>query len=268
MKKLNPKNIEINLERANPKSIQSANTVFHYVNRISYLYDMLENKEMYPRYCKEDLRPFNIDIKYIWIAMKCFCDIPLHKIKSHKKEYGDYCIGLSKEWGIDNELQPVFYYNENSNLVNVMKKAYEASMEYAGDDELLNDISGVLNENFKFMKSHTGEDPKINKIKCFTDEKEWRYVPNISDDFEFGEIIADQTIINNDDILKQYNNTLRDHDEYALKFDYDDIKYLFVKNDYQRGQLIKIILSSNELDKKKYRLISKINVWDETEGDF
>ena len=33
-------------------------------------------------------------------------------IKDHKFEYGGYCIGFDKQWGVKKQLQPVIYYNE------------------------------------------------------------------------------------------------------------------------------------------------------------
>ena len=85
---------------------------------------------------------------------------------------------------------------------------------------------------------------------------------------EFEELIIDSKIIDNIDIVESYNRELKKYDDYCLKFEYDDIKYIFVKKSKERDSLIKLILKCNEEDKVKYRLISCIRVWEEVRGDF
>ena len=111
-----------------PKSEQSANTFFHFMNRYNFLKEIIKDKKLYPRYCEEDFNLLNLDFKQIRIAMKCFCDIPLHKVDSHRKTYGDYCIGLTKSWGIKNGLQPAIYYNPNCGISQSIKKSFDAGM--------------------------------------------------------------------------------------------------------------------------------------------
>src|SRR5664280_163726 len=48
------------------------------------------------------------------IACVCFCDLPFDRIDDHKKQYGQYCIGMSKEWAMDNGITPVRYIHKNS----------------------------------------------------------------------------------------------------------------------------------------------------------
>ena len=55
-----------------PVSYQSANTFFHFVNKFNYLNEMISDKKIYPRYCKESLEYLDLDIKNISVAMKCF----------------------------------------------------------------------------------------------------------------------------------------------------------------------------------------------------
>lgn len=152
-----------------PVSYQSANTFFHFVNKFNYLNEMISDKKIYPRYCKESLEYLDLDIKNISVAMKCFCNIPLHMVQAHKKEYGTYCIGLTKEWGIRNNLQPVIYYNQESSFYNSIRKSYNAAMQYSSDDDALADIGEMTNYVFKYMKPVIGWDLKTKRIKDFTD---------------------------------------------------------------------------------------------------
>lgn len=251
-----------------PKSEQSANTFFHFMNRYNFLKEIIKDKKLYPRYCEEDFSLLNLDFKQIRIAMKCFCDIPLHKVDPHRKAYGDYCIGLTKSWGIKNGLQPVIYYNPNCGISQSVKKSFDAAIRYSENDENIDEVAEIINTTLKYLKSINGKDLKTDKIKDFTDEKEWRFVPNLDNQTGFEEVIIDSKIINNIDIVESYNREIKKYDDYCLQFEYADIKYIFVKTSKQRDNLIKLILKCNEDDSVKYRLISCIKVWQEVRGDF
>jgi hypothetical protein len=48
--------------------------------------------------------------------MISFCDIPLSLAKNQIERYGSYAMGMTKEWGIHNNLNPVVYLEKNSLL--------------------------------------------------------------------------------------------------------------------------------------------------------
>ena len=48
--------------------------------------------------------------------MVCFCDIPLNLAGNHRKVYGDYALGLRKEWAIENAICPVLYLADDGEL--------------------------------------------------------------------------------------------------------------------------------------------------------
>ena len=161
-----------------PKSEQSANTFFHFMNRYNFLKEIIKDKKLYPRYCEEDfnllnlqnfhfIRRFNLlnlDFKQIRIAMKCFCDIPLHKVDSHRKTYGDYCIGLTKSWGIKNGLQPAIYYNPNCGISQSIKKSFDAAIRYSENDENLDEVAEIINTILKYLKCINGKDLIIQTL--------------------------------------------------------------------------------------------------------
>jgi hypothetical protein len=92
------------------KSTISANTLFHFTSKLDYITNILTN-EFTPRYCMESFGYLNEENNLLEIAlpMVCFCDIPLSQIRNHIKNYGGYAIGLLKEWGISNGINPVMY---------------------------------------------------------------------------------------------------------------------------------------------------------------
>ena len=261
----NPSNVKF--DKKLPKSYQSADSFFHFMNKFEYLAEILCDKKIYPRYCKESLELFDISISEVMILMKCFCDIPLHQVNRHKKEYGDICIGLTKEWGVRSGLQPVIYYNPNSEYPISIKKSFNSAMNYVGNEELLDDITEILNMNLKYQKYIKGKDLKTGKVKDFGDEKEWRYVPSISNDLDFSEIITSSSIINNELLIEEFNKKIKGS-KYCIEFEYSDIKYLFVKTKKQKKQLIKLIMNLDIGVEKRYDLLTKIGVWKEVERDF
>lgn len=91
----------------------SSNSLFHFTGKIGILKKILNDK-LYGSYCKET---FNIQgtLENLYIPKISFCDIPLKTISNYSS-YGKYGIGLKKEWGIKNKLNPVVYLEKNSLL--------------------------------------------------------------------------------------------------------------------------------------------------------
>ena len=60
--------------------------------------------------------------------MISFCDIPLSLAKTQIKSYGKYGIGMSKEWGITNKLNPVVYIESQSLLAFDIQKSLDQTI--------------------------------------------------------------------------------------------------------------------------------------------
>lgn len=135
-----------NIDLKHDDYAQSANTIFNFMKKSSYLKEILQKKAIIPRYCKENFEYLNIHNEDIFfpeafVLQKCFCDIPLHKLTesfnlnpvgenyqrlstnekkkiknnyTHTDFYGEYGIAFSKEWAEKNDLQPIHYLNEQS----------------------------------------------------------------------------------------------------------------------------------------------------------
>jgi hypothetical protein len=56
-----------------------------------------------------------------YYPMISFCDLPLSLAKDQFSKYGNYAIGLSKEWGVANKLNPVIYIEQNSGIAHDLK---------------------------------------------------------------------------------------------------------------------------------------------------
>jgi hypothetical protein len=115
------------------------------------------------------------------------------------------------------------------------------------------------------MKRRVDDEDKIEG-KCFTDECEWRYVPDLSDT-EFEQIYYDPNIMNAG-IIKDISNSLTEVEGIALKYDYSDLKYIIIKTTDDFVKLVSVIDKLKIDDNTRNELISKIIIWDKSKEDF
>ena len=77
--------MKVSLYNENSEYVQSANTLFHFMDQATFLTAAIDRKGLVPRYCEEnisylDVKNSNGKVNKICVLQKCFCDIPLHKI--------------------------------------------------------------------------------------------------------------------------------------------------------------------------------------------
>lgn len=104
------------------------------------------------------------------------------------------------------------------------------------------------------------------KSKCFTDECEWRFIPDVTK-VGFIQVYYDQDIFNAG-ILSDISNSMEGIEEISLKYEYTDIKYIIVKTRDDLNLFANEIVSWGLDNDIKYQLISKIIVWDDSQEDF
>lgn len=241
---------------------QSADTLFHFIEKIEYLIPILEREALVPRYCIETIEYLQIPYRNIAYPMLCFCDINLHKIHEHVDFYGGYGIAFSKQWGISKGIQPVQYLNEHSALCEDFSEAFKMAKESSYTDK----AHHYLLSQMYFLKPIVGDMLRNGKKvhRNFTDECEWRFIPQVVPE-GFPAVLLDDGIIGKETLnlaLARYNNAW-------LKFSTDDIKYLIVRNREDFQEVIKTIFERSEFENNtQHNLISKILVWDEVRGDF
>ncbi len=253
----------------NPKTKQSANTIFNFMEKSEYLKLKLSQKTLTPRYNCENIEYLNIDMKSIIFPMICFCDIQLHKIMPHTQEYGKYAIAFSKEWGIENNIQPVHYINENAIISDDFKVAYDGALQLDIDNEYVDRLRNYLLTHLLYMKPLYGYMKRLEEEKycCFQDECEWRYIPQINDTETKLQIIYDN--ISDKSTLDKLNEAIDLIPKCKINFEYKDIKYIIVPTANDRDVFIDYIMSE-EVDapqSEKMLLISNILILDEIEGD-
>lgn len=220
---------------------QSANTLFKFMRRLDYLKLIINNCAIIPRYYDEFIDYLKITLigDRIAFPMSCFCDINLTKLKFHAKKYGQYGIGLKKEWAYRSiDIEPIHYVNPNSSEISDYKEAFLEALGNSSEDS--EKLSNYISTSLLYMKPIFGKMDNGKKIDfyCFHDEREWRYIPHIESD-EMTPILTGKYLT---DAYKNLSNEALVQDEkYWLRFLPEDINYLIVENEKDSIELAEYI---------------------------
>lgn len=255
-----------------PSKIQ-ADTLFNFTTHLDYLLDTLTSGMISARYCDEDIRYLKIKrMKRISYPMRCFCDINMHKLDEHLSWYGYYGIAFSKEWGMTNGIQPVQYINPQSTLCDDFSKAFSKALKIKPKTQTMEEfiMKSFLLHQLLYLKPYSGRIKNRNtnkkQKKCFTDECEWRFIPDVSK-AGFCPLYYDEHIINAGNLV-DISNAMSGLEEASLKFKYSDIKYIIVKTEEDFVNLAKALSSLKLEENEEKVLISKVIIWDKSRGDF
>jgi len=163
------------------------------------------------------------------MPMVCFCDIPLSQVSPHLEHYGNYGIGLTKAWAIQNGLAPVLYLVRGSPLASIFYSIGEQlgkpPRDAVGNSQALDRFHDLS----AYIKPYEGISPKDPNHAPwrFYDEREWRFVPDLQGlPMRYG--------LTKDELLDQ---TTRDRaqrllwEHSVLRFTPNDIKYIIVERE-------------------------------------
>ncbi len=211
-----------------PKS----DNLFHFTKSIDYLKSILVNG-FYPRHCLEDVEwVTKSQAKFAAYPMVCFCDIPISRVSDHTAFYGQYGLGLTKEWGLAHKLAPVLYATPGSQIPRVAEFLLSLA-EDADPVEKKSDAWPIhAYEILSLTKPVTGQilvgGSPVEKE--FFQENEWRFVPS--------ETVS---VMNRWNFLAVQEQANADMEKYAVKFSPGDVKYVFVKADSEIPDLVDFI---------------------------
>jgi hypothetical protein len=202
-------------------------TLFHFTKTKENLFAILKN-EFKPTFCLEKIHYGHSVWEYA-IPMVCFCDIRLSQINDHIKTYGNYGIGMSKEWAERQGLNPVIYLNRNSRLSNNLSaiKLSLSELLRTPDNDKVGTYLGFLYV-LRYLKNYKGKFPKDEDRKAdviFYNEREWRYVPTT-------DVLSKVDYLDRDK-REHYNSQLP-----ILSFGPNDIKYIIVNDDSEIKETI------------------------------
>ncbi len=254
----------------------SANTLFHFTPTKENLLSIL-NRRFYVRYSLEIFDTIlDKGTSELVVPMTCFCDIPLSQIKNHTAAYGSYAIGLSKFWGIRNQVSPVHYVYPNSTTSEILKSLSDQLQLFFDIEDNKNEsnennyLSQLPNEVQRFVESHkTQENLKVaekvlelqgqlahfirylkpyegkiyrnekysDEIQNFYEEREWRYVPPK----ELLKTIEVKDSYKSDffkDPVKRRYINIKLATRLKLDFTPDDIRFIIVRHDYEIPKIL------------------------------
>lgn len=226
-------------------------SLFHFTKNRDVLFSILEHG-FWPHYSYEDIAWVSGTL-FFGRSMVCFCDIALPKLENHTSFYGKFGIGMKKDWGIDNGLNPLMYVSGKSEVCGAIQALFANPHPEVEDSK-----RNILN-TLAYMKPLKGKMKVGDEVieKDFYEECEWRYVEtDIAGIFPSED--PNQLAIEN----ANANN-------YSLKFKPEDIRYLLVESEQDVTPLIDFInsklihFSNNELK----ILTTKIIVLDDLKAD-
>ncbi|MBY8305855.1 hypothetical protein KW529_01065 [Vibrio fluvialis] len=222
-----------------PKS----HTLFHFTKSKETLKLIFKNG-FWPRYCLEDTRwVCQQDVDYIAFPMVCFCDIPLSRISEHVGFYGEFGLGMTKEWANLNGLNPVLYLSSENHLMTELR-ALNKHANALG--EASNDKVKAAKNTMRYIFMHTKPSDGYMIVdggptkKEFYQESEWRFVPKS----DFIHSYLKKVDFDDDEKLSQCNLLTKNHA--SLKFGPKDVKYIFVKSDADIPDMINFIQTELE----------------------
>ena len=270
----------ITLENAKPRVTKSkihtpstiqADTLFTFTTKLDHTIPYIKTRKITPRYCVEDIKYLKIpNINRIAFPMKCFCDINMHRLDAHLGWYGYYGLAFSKEWGMSRGIQPIQYINPHSELRKDFSKAFSSALSNPATKKgsAQEKMQNFLLHELMYYKPYDGkmENRNTGKIqtKCFTDECEWRYIPDVTI-AGFEQVLYDESIVNAG-VLKEINDSMANTAKISLPFEFDDLKYIIVKS---TDDFEKFAYAIKDFDDPiQHTLLSKIIIWDISGRDF
>lgn len=242
-------------------------TLFHFTKKEAF-YSILKST-FKVSYAREKIVGLDTEREFA-VPVVCFCDIKMSDLKYFiQKGYGNYGIGLTKDWANRKSLNPVMYVNRHSDLADRYNNGLRSVYQFLGKDVSTYKGYHDLMNTYRYMKNYEGDlerDGKLTKNYRFADEREWRFVPPF--ETEVVEPFVPKSRINTTQ-KKSFYNEKASH--VRLSFSPEDIKYLIVEKE---EDIIDLIMHLEEVKGEKFnditikRLASRILTLDQIKNDF
>ncbi len=196
----------------------SSNTLWHQTRK-GALEKIIKEKLFSFSYSKETL-PSN---KVFAFPMISLCDLPFSEFADYITKYGGYSIGMSKDWGLRNRFNPVWYCNYESCAIEDIKQSemfYKTSSYIKPiEGELI--VRGRKFNNYRYM-----------------DEREVRLTPQKKELQERG--IKPYLTVEEYKTYKEQNNN-SSKIPLHIPFEWNDIKYIIVQNSDNKDEFRELL---------------------------
>ena len=167
--------------------------------------------------------------------MISLCDLPLSEFASNNWTYGDFAIGLSRDWGIRNGVNPVCYCHKNSFFLNRLLGCFEMQPQLKVVNRILNCCAYL-----KYVQGPLTTSNKKYKNYRFYDEREVRIV--FDSQIEGGKFMLNK---------EEYELYKKDHGNSLinkfLDFGVADIMYIVTNSTKNLHEARKILSRNNEI---------------------
>lgn len=269
----------------------SANTLFHFTS-IKGLKGILESGGFFCQYSDEhfeNILPSKSHYRFTYIPMTSFCDLTIMQLSNdsvHRESFGEFGIGLTKEWGIKNGVSPVMYVHRKSQQTKRLNqlirevKNFRKKIRGNKQNEILNgrekgesfkektidaidEIEQEMIDSFKYIKPYKGiwhKGKRHNKELIYYNEREWRYCPLLKDFAVLSAVIKE-----NKKEKEKVNKKLKPN---LLKFDARDVKFIIIKNKKNITDVTEVIRKMGIDEERKNELITKIITFEEIKEDY
>lgn len=215
-----------------------SSTLFHFTKSRDTL-KLILARGFWPRYCAEDTRWVGQeDAPTIAFPMVCFCDIPLSRIADHVSFYGQYGLGMTREWATANALNPVLYVAGENPICSELRALNSHSNKLSDDED-----KQKAKDSVRYLYAHVKPSRGFMSVdgspleKDFYLESEWRHVPKCEGVKPYLRLKH----FENEESLSQENANTDQH--CRLQFTPKDVKYIFVRSDADIPDLINFIQS-------------------------
>lgn len=234
-----------------------ASSLFHFTNDIEKIKLILLGSAFRASYNFEDVTAFDFAKKFLAVPMVCFCDIPLKFVGPHANRYGKYGLGLSKEWAIKKQINPLQYIVKDSPITtafqHVMRTAEINTAEIRDlsvEEVMRSEMPNKANVKDELINLASFTKPYSSTEIDFYLEREWRFVPLLAE----RHLHDDQKDLTRNDLNQRYFSGKPD----LLPFALADLKHIVVPSTEEINVMFNVIESLNVNKEQKYQISQKI----------
>jgi len=252
-----------------PKKLKKTNTLFHSCKKFEFLKSIIKENGFRASYSDEI-----IDDNEVKTLMVSFSNVALFESES-QINYGKYAIGLTKDWGISNELEPVIYtyadsingasFMENLNITGRMKVR-----ECVNNPDLDSKVTTLFDNSINFLeylKPYVVKNQKGEEFIAYND-REWRYVHKHD---KYNPLIFKKNHLTGNpnpdyEKFKPYKKPYTEN--VVLTFKLEDLKYIIVDKKKQKNIIYKMLFKKfseeNVMEKVKsgeLDILSRDTIW-------